>query len=64
MGAKNIEFSGKTERVLVHDVTGHVEINSNEDMNIVCAGLCGRLDINQLSSTSRLTVPENMEFLP
>lgn len=62
MGAKNIEFSGKTERVLVHDVTGHVEINSNEDMNIVCAGLCGRLDINQLSSTSRLTVPENMEF--
>lgn len=60
--AKNIEFSGKTERVFVHDVTGHVEINSNEDMNIVCAGLCGRLDINQLSSTSRLTVSEHMEF--
>ncbi|MBS7009744.1 helix-turn-helix transcriptional regulator [Anaerostipes sp.] len=60
--AGNIEFSGKTERVFVHDVTGHVEINSNVDMNIVCAGLSGRLDINQISATSRLTVPEHMEF--
>lgn len=60
--AKNIEFSGKTEKVFIKEVTAHVELNSNEDMEVVCAGLDGRLDINQLSSTSRLQVPENMEF--
>lgn len=60
--AENIEFSGKTEKVFVNGVTAHVELNSNEDMLIVCAGLDGRLDINQLSSTSRLMISENMEF--
>lgn len=60
--AGNIEFSGKTEKVFVNEVTAHVELNSNEDMSVVCAGLDGRLDINQLSSTSRLVIPEDMEF--
>ena len=60
--AKNIEFSGKTEKVYVKGVNAHVELNSNEDMEIICAGLDGRLDINQLSSTSRLRIPEDMEF--
>lgn len=60
--AGNVEFSGKTEKVFVQEVTAHVELNSNEDLKIICFALDGRLDINQLSSTSRLIVPEDMEF--
>lgn len=60
--AENVEFSGKTEKVFVQEVNAHVELNSNEDLKIICSALDGRLDINQLSSTSRLIVPEDMEF--
>lgn len=62
MEAENVEFTGKAARALLRDVAGHVEINCNTDMELRCENLSGRLDINQISSTSRLAVPAGMAF--
>lgn len=59
---ENLEFTGKTHYVSLENVSGHVELNSNEDMDIRCLNLDGRLDINQISATSRLTLPAGTDF--
>lgn len=60
--AENIEFSGKVKRVAIIDSEGHIELNTNEDTDILCDGFTGRLDLNQISATSRLQLPAGMEF--
>ena len=62
LNAESIEFSGKVSRVSLNGVTGHVELNSNEDMTIFCESLTGRLDINQIAATSRLLLPVSTSF--
>ncbi|RYQ63089.1 DNA-binding helix-turn-helix protein [Bifidobacterium pseudolongum subsp. pseudolongum] len=39
-----------------------MEINGNLDMEIDCASIDGRIDVNQLSSTSRITVPKGVSI--
>lgn len=59
---EDFEFSGKTSRVRMNHVSGHVELNGNADMDILCGSLDGRLDINQISATSRLSLPAGLSF--
>lgn len=61
--AENVEFSGKAASVRMSGVTGHVELNCNLDMGLFCESLDGRLDVNQISATSRLTLPAGTPFL-
>lgn len=61
--AERFEFSGKAARVVLEGASGHMELNCNIDMEIFCDGLKGRLDINQLSSTSRLWLPSGLNFI-
>ena len=61
--AERVEFSGKAARVLLDGVSGHVELNSNEDLEIRCGSLDGRLDVNQVSSASRLFLPAEIPFV-
>lgn len=58
----NFEFSGKTLTSVIENVVGHIEVNSNEDMDIVCKSINGRLDINQISATSKLHISDNIKF--
>lgn len=60
--AETIAFSGKAARVEMDGVSGRVALDSNENMEILCAGLDGRLEINQLSAASRLSLPEGARF--
>lgn len=60
--AERIEFSGKVFSTVLSGSNTHIELNSNEDMEIHCGDFQGRLDINQLSSTSRLFLPGDMHF--
>lgn len=57
-----IELDAKTPTVILEDVSGTVEINCNLDMNVVCRTLSGEVDINQLSATSKIHIPENTVF--
>ena len=58
----NIELDVKTSNILLKDVIGTVEINCNLDMNILCSSLNGAVEINQLSSTSKIYIPEGIQF--
>jgi transcriptional regulator with XRE-family HTH domain len=51
---ENIEFDTKTPCMVLENVVGTVEINCNLDMEIFCRTLNGAVEINQLSSTSRI----------
>ena len=58
----SIELDVKTTNILLEDVIGTVEINCNLDMNILCSSLNGAVEINQVSSTSKIYIPEKVPF--
>ncbi|MDY4813304.1 MAG: transcriptional regulator, partial [Ruminococcus sp.] len=48
--------------VMLDGFVGTLEINCNLDMNIVCNTLNGSVEVNQISATSRISIPENTGF--
>lgn len=60
--ADNIEVSGKISVLKIKNVNSHIEINSNNDMKIVCSDMVGKLDINQISANSELAVSADTKF--
>ncbi len=58
----NIELDTKTNNVTIDNVVGTVELNCNLDMNIICNSLNGSVEINQLSATSKIYIPEEASF--
>lgn len=58
----SIELDTKTKSVVLDGVIGTVEINCNLDMHILCRTLQGAVEINQISATSRLCLPERTPF--
>lgn len=58
----SIELDTKTQRIFIDDVVGIVEINCNLDMDIVFSSLSGNVEINQISATSRITIPKESDF--
>lgn len=59
---ESIELDIKTKNVRLEDVAGTVEINCNMDMNINCNSLNGEININQVSATSKIHIPEGTAF--
>lgn len=57
-----IELDVKTPNIILEDISGTVEINCNLDMEVVCHSLKGEVDINQISATSRIHIPEDAVF--
>lgn len=62
LNCENLELETKTQNVVLDGFVGTFEIDCNLDMNIVCNSLNGSVEINQISATSRICVPENAEF--
>ena len=58
----SIELDVKTPNIILKDVSGTVEINCNLDMEVVCHSLKVEVDINQISATSRIHIPEDAVF--
>ena len=58
----SIELDIKTENVRLENVTGTVEINCNLDMDIVCTSLNGEINMNQVSASSRIRIPDGTAF--
>lgn len=59
---ESIELDAKTPRVVLEDVSGIVEINCNLDMEVICHSLNGEVDLNQVSATSKIYIPEGTLF--
>lgn len=58
----NTEFKGKASRVFIDSAESTLELDCNLDMDIYVDRFTGSLEINQLSSTSRITIPEDYAF--
>jgi len=59
---ESIELEGKMSSLILEEVSGMVEINCSQDMNILCRSLGSSVEINQISATSRICVPEGTAF--
>lgn len=62
LNCENLELGTKTHNLLLDNFAGAIEIDCNLDMDIVCNTLNGSVEVNQISATSRISVPENAEF--
>lgn len=60
---ENIEYDGKATDVILDSISSHIELNVNSDMLIKASRLRGKLDLNQLSSSSRLIFSENHKIM-
>ena len=58
----SIELDVKTPHIALEDVSGTVEINCNLDMEVVCRPLNGEVDMNQISATSKIYIPQDTVF--
>ena len=58
----NTEFKGKASKVFIDSAESTLELDCNLDMDIFVDRFTGSLEINQLSSTSRITIPEDYAF--
>lgn len=63
-GIKNeiVELDGKISELLLNDGKGEVEVNSNLDMTVWLNSYEGAVEINQISATSKIIVPETYAF--
>ena len=55
-------YNGKISEVTLQGNKSEIEIDSNLDMQISVLSHEGALEINQLSATSRLTIPADYRF--
>ena len=59
---ERIEINGNISSVILQGNKSDIEINSNLDMQIEVKSHEGTLEMNQLSATSRLTIPSEYRF--
>lgn len=57
-----LELDGKIHEVILLDGKGEVEINSNLDMIIHLLSHQGSIEINQISATSKIYIPDHYSF--
>ncbi len=49
-----IEFDGKAKNALITNASGHVEFNTNSNINVEVKGLKGKLDLNHFHAVSKV----------
>ncbi|MBQ1735192.1 MAG: helix-turn-helix transcriptional regulator [Lachnospiraceae bacterium] len=59
---EDMEFTGKVSKIYVDATETVFEVDCNLDMDIRIRDFSGALEINQISSTSRVTIPKNYSF--
>lgn len=58
----NIEFDGRASEFTIKDCQGHIELNNNLDSRIILSHFKGKLELNQVSCSSKLYVPKDFQF--
>ena len=58
----NIEFDGRASEFTIKDCQVHIELNNNLDSRIILSHFKGKLDLNQVSCSSKLYVPKDFQF--
>ena len=57
-----IEFDGKIKNAFFTNAKGHIELNTNSNVNVEVKGLKGKLDLNHLHAVSKITFAEGQNY--
>jgi len=57
-----IEFDGKIKNAFVTNASGHIEINTNSDVNVEVNGAKGKIDLNHLHAISKVKFAEGQNY--
>lgn len=57
-----IEFAGRVKNVSVTNASGHVELDSNSNLDIKIKAAKGKMDINQIHSISKICFDGNQKY--
>ncbi len=61
--AANIEFDGRVSEITITDCQSHIELNNKLDCQIKLNSFSGRLDLNQISCSSKVYLPKDFDFV-
>ena len=57
-----IEFDGKVKNAFVTNANGHIELNTNSNVNVEVNGLKGKLDINHFHAVSKIHFADGQNY--
>lgn len=57
-----IEFDGKVKNAFITNASGHVELNTNSNVNVEVKGLKGKLDLNHFHAVSKVKFAEGQNY--
>ena len=58
----DIEFDGKAKNVFVTNATGHLELNTNSNLNVEVNAVHGKIDLNHFHAVSKLKLVEGQKY--
>ena len=58
----DIEFDGKIKNVFVTNATGHLELNTNSNLNVEVNAVHGKIDLNHFHAVSKLKFVEGQKY--
>ena len=58
----SIEFDGKVKNVFVTNISGHIELNTNSNINLKVNGAKGKIDLNHLHAVSKISFAEGQNY--
>ena len=58
----DIEFDGKAKNVFVTNATGHLELNTNSNLNVEVNAVHGKIDLNHFHAVSKLKFMEGQKY--
>ncbi len=57
-----IEFGGKAKNVFVSNASGHIELDTNSNLNVEIKDAKGKIDINQIHAISKISFPAGQNY--
>ncbi len=58
----DIEFDGKAKNVFITNADGHVELNTNSNLNVEIDGLHGKIDLNHFHAVSKVKFADGQNY--
>ena len=57
-----VEFDGKVKNAFITNACGHIELNTNSNVNVEVNGLKGKLDLNHFHAVSKIRFAESQNY--
>ena len=57
-----VEFDGKVKNAFITNASGHIELNTNSNVNVEVNGLKGKLDLNHFHAVSKIRFADGQNY--